>query len=107
MGPLWDFDISSGNVNYNGNDNPEGFWIKNSAWISRLFEDPYFVSLVKTRWNAKKNEFFGLLQYIEGRTDYLARAQAENFKKWDILGVYVWPNAIVSGTYPGEIDYLY
>src|SRR5690606_7546841 len=32
IGPVWDFDIAIGNVNYNGNNIPEGWWIKNAAW---------------------------------------------------------------------------
>jgi hypothetical protein len=52
MGPLWDFDLAFGNVNYNDNDNPEGFWLKRTiAWYKRMFEDPEFVSLVKERFN--------------------------------------------------------
>jgi hypothetical protein len=106
MGPVWDFDISLGNIDYNDNDNPEGFWIKGSSWISRLFEDPEFVSSVKDRWNEKQNEFNDLPQYIDGRAAYLQDAQAQNFKLWDILGVYVWPNAVVAGSYQGETGYL-
>jgi hypothetical protein len=106
MGPLWDYDISSGNINYNGNDNPEGFWIKGCAWITRLFQDPYFVSLVKNRWNAKKQEIANLSQYIDDQAAYLDRAQTYNFKKWNILNIYVWPNAVVTGSYQGEIDYI-
>jgi hypothetical protein len=106
MGPVWDFDISLGNVDYNSNDNPQGFWIKNSAWISRLFEDPTFVSQVKNRWNMKRAEFYALPQYIDARAAYLNDAQAQNFRMWDILGIYVWPNAAVPGSYQGEIGYL-
>jgi hypothetical protein len=106
MGPLWDFDLSFGNCDYADSQYPERFWIKNAAWISRLFEDPYFCSLVKTRWNAKKNDFIGLNQYIDERANYLDKAQAENFKKWNILNIYVWPNAVLPGTYQGEINYL-
>ena len=50
MGPLWDFDIAFGNVNYNGCDKPEGFWIKPVAWYARLFQDPSFVQKVKERF---------------------------------------------------------
>jgi hypothetical protein len=106
MGPVWDFDISLGNIDYNGNDNPQGFWIKASAWINRLFEDPEFVAQVKTRWNEKSAEFFALQQYIDERAVYINSAQAQNFRRWDILGIYVWPNAMVPGSYQGEISYL-
>ncbi|GAB6391292.1 MAG: CotH protein/CotH kinase family protein [Treponematales bacterium] len=106
LGPVWDFDISLGNINYNGNDDPEGFWIKGSKWIARLFEDPYFVSLVQARWNAKKAQLAVLGQFVDERAAYLAAAQRQNFTRWNILNVYVWPNAVVTGSYQGEIDYL-
>jgi hypothetical protein len=106
MGPLWDFDISLGNIDYNGNDNPEGFWIKNSGWIARLFTDPSFVSLVKDRWNAKKDEVSNLVSYIDEQASLLNKSQKSNFEKWDILGIYIWPNKVVTGSYQGEIDYL-
>ena len=51
MGPLWDFDIALGNINFNGNQNVDGFWIKGAKWYSRLFEDPNFVDKVKVRFN--------------------------------------------------------
>jgi hypothetical protein len=106
MGPIWDFDIALGNVNYNDNDNPEGFWVKDSTWISRLFEDPYFVTLVKNRWNEKRAAVNGIFQYIDDRVVYLNSAQDYNFKKWKILERFVWPNAVVTGTYEAEIAYM-
>lgn len=106
MGPLWDFDISLGNIDYNGNDNPAGFWIRGSLWVSRLFEDPYFVSAVKARWNEKKAELNTVSQYIDESAAYLRKAQTQNFQKWLILDKYVWPNAEVPGSYSGEIAYL-
>ncbi|MEO6916346.1 MAG: CotH kinase family protein, partial [Chitinophagaceae bacterium] len=39
MGPLWDFDLSSGNVNY-GHVNPEGWALNTSAWMFMLVRDP-------------------------------------------------------------------
>ena len=106
MGPVWDFDISLGNVDYNGNDNPVNFWIKNSVWISRLFEDPWFVSQVKARWNQKKAEFNSIPQFIDQRASYLAIAQTFNFRKWTILDKIVWPNPQINGSYYGEIAYM-
>jgi hypothetical protein len=91
---------------FNGNNNPEGFWVKDSVWISRLFEDPYFVTLIKTRWDAKKSALNGIFQYIDERVVYLDKAQDYNFKKWNILDKYVWPNAVVTGTYKAEIAYM-
>ena len=106
MGPVWDFDISLGNIDYNGSDNPVNFWIKNSPWIARLFEDPWFVSQVKARWNQKKAEFNSIPQFIDQRASYLAIAQTFNFRKWTILDKIVWPNPQVNGSYYGEIAYM-
>lgn len=54
MGPVWDFDLAAGNMTYNGNNLPEGWWVKQSVWINRLFDDPVFVQKVKARCNALK-----------------------------------------------------
>jgi hypothetical protein len=106
MGPIWDFDISSGNCDYADSGKSQGFWVKNSVWISRLFSDPYFVQKVKTRWNEKKTEVNGIFQFIDERVVIINKAQSQNFQKWAILDKYVWPNAMVAGSYTGEIGYM-
>jgi len=106
LGPLWDFDLSSGNCNYADSQYPNGFWIKQSLWISRLFEDPFFVNQVKTRWNQKKTETDGIMRFIDERASLISNAAGYNFRKWPILNKYVWPNAVVTGSYNGEIAYL-
>jgi hypothetical protein len=75
LGPVWDFDISQGNINYNGNDNPTGFWIKNSICISRLFDDSVFVGQIKARWNEKRTEVYGILQFIDSRISYISNTE--------------------------------
>jgi hypothetical protein len=106
MGPLWDFDISSGNINFNGCDNPEKYWIRNYKWTSRLFEDPNFVLKVKSRWNEKKNELLNEIANISFNASQLNNAANNNFKRWDILNTHVWPNRIVAGSYVGEVSEL-
>lgn len=109
MGPLWDFDIGFGNINYNGCDNPEGFWIKGAGWYARLFTDPEFIEAVKTRWKEKKAQIDNLSAIISSYSLSLERDAAVNFTLYPILGLYVWPNA--SGfetrtTYLSEVGYL-
>jgi hypothetical protein len=106
MGPLWDYDIALGNVDYNTGANTEDFYIMGAPWISRLFQDPAFVELVKTRWNEKRTDFYTLLLHINNQSIRLYNAQQINFIKWDILDQYVWPNAVVTGSYEGEIKFL-
>ena len=106
MGPLWDFDIAMGNINFNGNDSPEGFWIKNASWIARLFEDPDFVEKVKVRFAFFKTNKETIFSNIELHATSLQLAQQENDLKWQTLGEYVWPNNMVFESYQQEVDYL-
>ena len=104
MGPLWDFDLSSGNCDYG---TPVDQWLmKTSPWYQRLFEDQYFVNAVKMRWNEKKNDVSAITAFIDQRASYLNDAAEHNFNKWLILDKYVWPNKEVTGSYIGEINYL-
>lgn len=107
IGPVWDFDIGAGNINFNDGDKPEGWWIRNYKWYKRLFDDPAFRQLVKDRWNQLKSDQINtIIDLVDAQARYLDRSQKENFGTWDILGTYVWPNAVVPGSYQGEIDYL-
>jgi hypothetical protein len=105
MGPLWDFDFSMGNLNYTESQYSEGWRTKNSLWISRLFEDPWFVSEVKNRWNEKKQEVDNIFIYIDNRVSFIRNSANKNFEKWDILNTYVSPNpSVVLETYQEYID---
>ncbi len=107
MGPVWDFDIAGGNINYNGNDNPTGWWIKNAPWISRLFNDPAFVEKVKVRWNSlKTSKIETLIAFADSVANGLENSQKENFRVWPILNTLVWPNPAIRGSYANEVEYL-
>lgn len=107
IGPVWDFDIAAGNIDYSHCMYSYSWWVRNSVWIGRLFEDPAFKARVKARWNELKElQINTLTAYIENQAAKLGVAQEYNFKKWDILSSYVWPNAAVMGSYNGEISYL-
>lgn len=109
MGPLWDFDIAAGNVDYDENYLPEGWWIrKSSLWYGRLFEDPAFAARVRARWQELRagpvSELFPTIYRTAARLQY---AQARNFAAWPILGKRVWPNYYVGVSYEDEVRYLY
>jgi hypothetical protein len=111
MGPNWDFDISCGNINYNGCDNPEGFWIKNSGWHKRFFSDDNFAKQVKNRWDEIKTKIHddAINSFIQTEADKLSKSAELNFRRYPILGKYVWPNAggyASRKTYQSEIDYM-
>ncbi|MCL1858084.1 MAG: CotH kinase family protein [Oscillospiraceae bacterium] len=110
MGPVWDFDIGAGNIDYAGCDDPKGWYVRYSAWFSRLFEDEAFAKEFKDRWNEVKANYFGrIFTRIDETAMLLEKSQAMNFDRWKILGVYVWPNAdgVESRrTYESEVEYL-
>lgn len=104
MGPLWDFDIAFGNVNYNGCDNPEGFWIKAVAWYTRLFEDPHFVAKVKERFAYYYDHRNQIYDEINANAQYLKYSVVENNNKWGTLYEYTWPNNMIWGSYENEVQ---
>jgi spore coat protein CotH len=107
MGPVWDYDLALGNVNYNNNYDPTGFWIKNSKWISRLFEDPAFVELVKERYNNLRGIILNnIIAELNQDASYLSWSMIENNNKWGTLYTYTWPNDAIWGSYNNEIQYL-
>jgi spore coat protein CotH len=106
MGPLWDFDLAFGNVNYSECEFPEGFWVKENAWYKQLFNDPYFVGLVKERFNYFKQNQTLILEKIDTYANYLSMSQSENDLRWDTIGNPVWPNPIVFPTYEQEVEHL-
>lgn len=107
MGPLWDFDIAAGNIDFNGNDNPEGWWVRQASWFSRLFSDPAFERKAYAFWRIHREQLERTInEVINSHTAKLTLSQQINFMKWPILGTYVWPNAVVTGSYDGEVNYL-
>jgi len=111
MGPAWDFDLGAGNVDYPNPgpsaQDPTIWWTRRSPWHTRLFEDPAFAQKAKDRWNAlKATQIDTLLAYIDQNATAMNQAQQNNFQRWPILGVYVWPNPVIPGTYAGEVTQL-
>jgi spore coat protein CotH len=106
MGPLWDFDLSFGNVDYADSRYSEGFWVKDHAWMRRLLTDTVFVEKVKTRFAYFKDNQNLILDKIDAYAIKLNLAQQENDAKWKTLGIYVWPNPIWYDTYSEEVTHL-
>jgi hypothetical protein len=107
MGPLWDFDLAAGNADYNGAFNTAGWHVHDAPWFSRLFQDPAFAARVRQVWNEMKaDQLTAMQQSITANALRLQQSQLNNFQRWPILEMYVWPNYQIPGSYAGEIDYL-
>lgn len=122
MGPIWDFNIAFGNVDYCNGDSSYGWAHRfndicpNDTWLvpfwwNRFLEDPEFVSALQLRWNSLRSDILvteKILSRVEELKSELENKNAinRNFGKWLILGKYIWPNAFVGDSYTSEVNYL-
>ncbi|MBK9608063.1 MAG: CotH kinase family protein [Betaproteobacteria bacterium] len=112
MGPVWDFDSSAGNINFNDNWEMNGCWVSKqidgypSNWISRLLYNPAFRDLVLARWKQKRP---ALESFINSSIGTYARQlelpQQRNFAKWPIIGVQL-ASYYTFTTYAAEVGFL-
>lgn len=126
-GPVWDFDISSGNVDYgyaegSAESGPRQdliysgkLWIADRhTWYRRLLRNEEFVELLRERLVDYKDEILSVAALADTKTTdgYYAKygkAIERNFEKWKIMGVYLWPNPQVIvdiTTAEGQMNYL-
>ena len=109
MGPIWDFDLAFGNVNYSNAENPEGFWIKDNLWYKRMFEDPYFKQMVQERFDYYNNNLSLILSKISRFETYLSKSQKKNFELYPSLldpNSEVWPVPARFDNHHGYVEYL-
>jgi hypothetical protein len=96
MGPVWDFDISTGNIDYIPDHGPEGFYgtqeFKN-RWFRMLMQDDTMRMAFKARFEEVYDEKIPLLlDILSNLSDDIRPMATRNFARHDIMGQYVWPN---------------
>ena len=114
MGPIWDWNLSFGNVN-----GKQGwlarYWYwpqlddQQYSWFRRLFQDPDFGQKYVDRWAALRTNVLAtsrVLARIDELSRQLSEAQVRNFQRWPIIGRTVWPNHFVGDSYQEEIDFM-
>ena len=109
MGPVWDFDYSSGNAAATPIVNPTVLWMQTqNPWYPQWFKDPDFKADVTTQWNALKNNgvLTAWLASINQEAVTLEQSQANNDARWPMQGIKVWPDSQAAGSYDGEVAYL-
>lgn len=108
LGPVWDFDVSSGNIDSLAIVDPSVPWAATAAWYARLFQDAGFKADVARQWNALKSRgvLAAWVASIDAQAAALQRSQANNAGRWPMQGLKVWPNAQAAGSYAGEVAYL-
>jgi hypothetical protein len=116
MGPVWDFDRSSGNV---GGAKPDGWYIlrefskmKPPFWWTLLLQDERFARRLADRWHELRAGAWSpasLDEIIDSAAALLGEAQERNFTAWPVLGSDDPPftlDPIDSPTYEGELQEL-
>ena len=122
MGPIWDFNLAFGNADYcdggatdvwayKFNERCPGDTWQVPFWWGRFLQDPAYISQLKSRWEELRGSTFSeaaMLSKIDTYTLELNNAKAidRNFRKWKILGHYIWPNYYVGNNYEDENKYL-
>lgn len=114
MGPLWDFNLAYGNVDYLANAQYAPGWMyadqqRSIFWFRRMMQDPDFANSMKCRWLTLRNtvltnDYFTTT--IDSLAALLEEAQVRNYQRWPILGTYVWPNQFIGQTYAAEIGFM-
>ena len=122
IGPIWDFNLAFGNANYCGGERhdvwtykfnercPEDFW-QIPFWWNRLMEDSKFKRLLQQRWNFLRNNELSENNILSKIDNYVnlfesSGSREGNFRRWQIIGEYIWPNYFIGGSYQDEINYL-
>lgn len=117
-GPLWDFDLCYGNVDYAPDNLATDKWLypkygpgewQPMHWWARLMEDPDYNKAFAARWKTLRAGPFStdsIMADLDANVQNMSEAISRNFAKWPILGVYVWPNYFVGSTYPEEVTFL-
>lgn len=110
MGPVWDFDISCGNVSSNDCENPEGLWICERQWFYVLMAyDEVFQSAVWNRWREKRAEVEESLEWLEAEAARLKAAIEMDESVYPKIGKRQWPHPPrwkERRTYRAELDYM-
>lgn len=120
MGPVWDYNLGFGNADYCEGANlqtwsynfnsycPGDFWT-NHFWWKRLLEDTSYQSKMTNRWKTLREGELSdaaVCGVIDSFSLLLEESQQRNFTRWNILDQHVWPNPVVLGTWPNEVDRL-
>jgi len=110
FGPVWDFDLAFGNADYGGADRYDRFYTSTGTWFCDWFEYDVFVQRFNDRWKyAYETVIPAMHEQMWFYYDYMKAAADDNFKRWDILDKYVWPNpegVMNATTYEKQVEFL-
>ncbi len=112
-GPPWDYNLTFGNSDFTEDIHQTYNWVHTLSmtiyWWARVMEDSWFRNQLRCRWD----ELFETVlssEHLHGIIDSTIQVMGEsvprNFRRWPVLGVYIWPNSYVGQNYSDEEWYL-
>ncbi len=120
MGPVWDFDLSTGSQTAYDLEDPEGYWTKRDdhcGWFNALYEMEAFNSALTSRWSELREKdivdtiFTDMDEFIE----YAGDAAEADYAIWheSYQRTFGAENALVpvpeialNGSYSEQVEYL-
>lgn len=119
MGPIWDFNLALGNADYCDGSQTYGWAYEFNKvcpgdsyqvpfHYGRMLEDSIFSTKLAERWETfRANEWSdeSLFRLFDSLATSISSETTSNFRRWQILGDYVWPNNYVETGYNDGLDY--
>ena len=110
LGPVWDFDRSSGNCDYwNAKGEPDSLYKSGAGWFHLLFKNKEARDILLREWEAFSGKLDTLNQTIDDYAGMLSVSQQLNFELWDILDRKVGSNSdesVKADTYEKQVQLL-
>lgn len=112
-GPMWDYDIAFNNCYRKGDMSRKALYQDGygqdltGLWVNRMWEDPWFVSLVYEKWQELKAMDIEslMLAFIDEKAAELEQSQKLNFEIWPI-SYRVYDEYRLFNTYKEGVNYL-
>ena len=112
MYPAWDFEWSLG-LAFRENNNwilppatsPVAHFYHRSLYFNRLFEDPYFIDILKQEWIKVKGHLPSLADVFNKKAENMKYAQIKKFSRWPIQGKYISVGLVKFDTWEEEVEY--
>ncbi|AZQ44222.1 CotH kinase family protein [Nonlabens ponticola] len=106
IGPIWDYDIAFGNINYSNSYKIEGLLFEGNDWLKYIMDDPKFIARRKERYAYFYSKKDALIKFIDDTSNMLQENAQRNHKKYNLLGRKLWPNRVARMTYEEEVNDL-
>ena len=115
FGPMWDFDMSSGDSNRAGGAmSPTGWYLRNVitttakqstyTWFNRLNQNSSFRSKVADRWNQLRSTL-KLDSFVASQKAKVSLTAAENWKVWS-HSQQLSSTQVIKSSWSADVDYL-